>query len=238
MELHNFTPRISRAYADISGCIADIRSASFRMLVVQHSADEEVNRDHCHFLLYNTMVKEEALKRRIKKALNQEFSGNKDWAWVSKLPSTERREFWEDAEPVSSDELEIFKYVRYCIKGNKDNIKFVANIPQSFIDKAAGDWEPAKIKLEKVIVLEKQKRIPYQQDVISGAAAEWTKYRNECQETGQPPDKKRVIEMVCNEMRRVSKGINPYLIKELSYAVLYDDLDFREVILDKIKYSF
>lgn len=208
------------------------------MLVVQHNADEEVNRDHCHFLLYNTLIKEEAFKRKIKKSLNIELNGNKDWSWVNKLPSTDRRDFWEDAEPRTADELEIFKYIRYCIKGNKENIKFIANIPQSFLDKAAGDWEPTKIKIEKVVVLEKEKRIPYQQDVIAGAAAQWKKYRDECRESQETPDRKKVIEMVCNEMRRVSKGINPYLVKELAYAVLYDDLDFREVILEKIKYTF
>lgn len=234
----NFTPRISRAYLEISGGYVAVGSDVKRMLVCQHDADEEVNRTHCHALFYNTLIKDEALKRRIKKATKLDLKGNEDWSWVSKLPSTTREEFWEDAEPVSKDELEIWKYVRYMIKGDKNTIVMSQNIPQTFIDKAAGSWEPAKVKLETVMVFEKVKKIPYQQDVIAGASAEWKKYKDFCKANGDYIDKKKIIDIVCDEMRRVSKGINPYLVKELAYAVLYDDLDFREVVLERIKYIF
>lgn len=167
-----------------------------------------------------------------------DLKGNKDWSWVSKLQSEQRPEFWTDCEPVNKQEYQIFKYIRYIIKGNKDNIKYVHNIPQSFIDKCLSDWEPTAIKVEKITVIEKQKKIPYQQDVISGATAEWYKYKKECSDNEMLPDKKKIIEFVCNEMRRVSKGINPYLVKELANAVLFDDLDYREVILDRIKSTF
>lgn len=232
--MFNFTPRVSRSYNDLSSAIVSLGSITRRILVCQHEADEEVNRDHIHALLYNTDVKEEAIKRRIKSITNMELKGNGDWSWVSKLPTVNREEFWSDADPIDAHEMEVFKYIRYIIKGDKANVRYVQNIPSTFIDKAAGDWQPKRVKLEKVLVFEKQKKIPYQQDVIAGAAALWAQYRK----TNDLPDRKKVIEFVCDEMRRVNKGINPYLVKELAYAILYDDLDFREVVLDKIKYGF
>lgn len=214
--------------------MTELATNTRRVLVCQHDADDEVNRTHVHMLLYQSQTKEESIKRKIKKITNMELKGNSDWSWVDKLPTVKREEFWLDAEPCCSDEMEVFKYIRYIIKGDKTNVRYVSNIPQSFIDKASGDWEPTKIKLERVLVFEKQKRIPYQQDVLAGAGAKWIEYKK----STEFPDRKKVIDFVCEEMRRVSKGINPYLIKELAYAVLHDDFDFREVILDKIKYGF
>lgn len=237
--MFNFTPRISRAYEDISGALQEeYKPSSFRMMVVQHSADEEVNRDHCHLMLYGTVVKEEALKRKLNKHFKEPLKGNSDWSWKDTLPMSDNTAFWETGIPGSDPEDQIFKYIRYMIKGDKNNIKYVNNIPDALIDAAANSWCSPVKRTDRVTIVEKVKQLPYQQDVITGAAAEWHKYKNECEEKGISPTLDRVLEMVCNEMRRVSKGINPYMVKELAYAVLFDDLDYRDVVMRKISKDF
>lgn len=233
MELPNFTPRITRPYADLSAAILDIKVSSFRTIVCQHEADGEINNTHIHALLYNCSIKEEAFKRQINKHFIDPLKGNKDWSWVSKLPSTERNEFWIDAEPLCAKEKEIVTYVTYMLKGDKNNLVYKNNVPDTFIDKCVSNWND-KTKIEKITMIVKEKKVPYQQDVMAGAAAEWLNYCKSLPES-QSPDMTKLKEIICVEMRRVSKGINVYLIRDIAMAILFDNLDYRQMVLDKIK---
>lgn len=87
-------------------------------------------------------------------------------------------------------------------------------------------------KKEKVV------RVPYQQAVVATAAADWINYKKEQEQEEKKVKPADVVQFVCNAMREHGRGINPYLVKDLGYAVLYDDLDFRERILNKLKYEF
>lgn len=87
-------------------------------------------------------------------------------------------------------------------------------------------------------VTEKTVKVPYQQAVIADAAAEWMNYKRKCIEEGTDPIRSQVVEYICNAMRQHGRGINPYMVKELGLAVLYDDLEHRERILAKLKCEF
>lgn len=91
---------------------------------------------------------------------------------------------------------------------------------------------------EKPPVKKREVRVPYQQAVIATAAAEWEKYKRKCREEDTKPIPSQVIDFVCMGMREHGRGINPYMVKELGFAVLYDDLEHRERILNNLKYNF
>lgn len=92
--------------------------------------------------------------------------------------------------------------------------------------------------LSELPVKEKVVRVPYQQAVIASAAADWENYKRKCREDKTEPLRPQVVEFVCNAMREHGRGINPYMVKEIGMAVLYDDLEHRERILKKLKYEF
>lgn len=94
------------------------------------------------------------------------------------------------------------------------------------------DYRDVEPKQEKVV------KVPYQQAVIADAAADWYNYKRLCKEKNEDPNYMEVVDFVCKGMRQHGRGINPYLVRELSYAVLHDDLEYRERILKKIKCDF
>lgn len=85
---------------------------------------------------------------------------------------------------------------------------------------------------------EKIPKIPFQQAVITQAAAEWYKYKRRCKDSDEKPSELEVLEFVTQAMRDNGKGINVYLVKECALAVLYDDFDYRNLVLKKIKSTF
>lgn len=91
---------------------------------------------------------------------------------------------------------------------------------------------------ERSEAIDRPVRVPYQQAVIAYAAAEWINHKRACKEKGEEASYVEVIDFVCKGMREYNKGINPYMVRELAYAVLHDDLEFRERILKKIKCEF
>lgn len=230
--MNRFSPRISRPWSDLSGVlVSEVKPSAFRFIVAEHEADEEVNRTHVHCLLYGTVIKEEAFKRRINKHFDPQLKGNADWSWINTLPEVGRTEFWETGDYQSAAECEIFKFVKYILKGKSDTLKYKHNVGDQFIVNAIAAWQqPAAARPQTLTIIERVKKLPYQQDVITGAAAEWKKYKS----TTDNPDIDELKTIICNEMRRVNKGINPYMVKELAYAVLYDDLDYRVNVLQKI----
>lgn len=242
-DLTTITGRISRPYADLSGVTHELATKVCRVLIVQHDADKEVNRDHIHVLFYESLVKQEAIKRLYKRITGLELKGNKDWSFVETLPTSDRSEFWNGDDPVCRNEEEIFKYIRYIIKGDRNNIKYVRNISDALITKALEDWEVKEKETkdpEKLFIIEKVKKMPYQQEVIAIASAEWFKYKKQLEDEGlgRSPSIGRLIEFVCDAMRQVSKGINPYIVKDIAYGIMYDDLDYRHIVLQKIQKIF
>lgn len=92
---------------------------------------------------------------------------------------------------------------------------------------------PKEIEKEDKVV-----RVPYQQAVIASASADWYNYKRYQIEHEEKIIPDKVVDFVCKGMREHGRGINPYLVKELAYAVLHDDLEYNERILMKIKREF
>lgn len=87
--------------------------------------------------------------------------------------------------------------------------------------------------------VKKTKSISFQQKVLTIAGDKWYEYKKQHPEVVIPGvicnDAKNIlVGFVCSAMREVSRGINPFLVRDMVYAILYDDLEFREVILRKI----
>lgn len=81
----------------------------------------------------------------------------------------------------------------------------------------------------------KTPRIPYQQQIIAIAYAEWIKHKKKHEEEGTEVSPYDIVEIVCKSMREVSRGINAYLLQDICSAILFDDPDFRERTLLRLK---
>lgn len=104
-----------------------------------------------------------------------------------------------------------------------------------YLDKVEKTPAGHSVTAEKSSTTPKSPRIPYQQQIIAIASAEWYKYKRECKEQGFEPDKYQIIEYVCKAMRDVSRGVNEYLVRDICNAVLFDDLDYRDRVLQRLK---
>lgn len=235
--MFNHAPRITRPYQDISGALHEWANDSTHFIVAQHDADEKVKQTHVHIGHWGCSVKDEALKRRFKTKTGLQLSGNEDWKWKYKrfpdgLPDWE----CDFVQPANAKDNEIFKYLKYLIKGDLARVKYVKNISTALLEAARDAWvdsvkndnSPAEIHIHHV----KVRPPPYQQTVISEAAIQWYAYKRDNEDV----NKTKVVDFVCDAMRKCSKGINPHMVRDLSYAVLYDDLEYRDYVLDKCKY--
>lgn len=208
------------------------------MVVVQHDADEEVKQTHCHLGIWGSTRKIDALKEVFVKTYGK-LSGNKDWSWEHKSIK-HVADFRSDfIEPGNADEESTFRYLTYCLKGDITTLRFKKNISDDLIRAAVDAWKAPKRGTNDatVVYIDRRPKVaktPYQQEVIAYAAAEWAKHKKET----EFPDKDKLIEYVCDGMRQQSKGINVYLVRELAYAVLYDDPEYRHCVLSKIKKIF
>lgn len=234
---YNYAPRITRFFTDVSNALQEWCNLSQRFLVVQHNADEKVKQTHLHIAIWGSDIKEEALKRKFNSHMTEKLSGNEDWKWTSKkypnFPAFDR----DFIEPANNGEEQIRKYIKYCLKGDLSRVRMSKNISKELMEAARDDWiVKDDTKTPDVIVVE-HKRVtqpPYQQLVIAEAAAKWYNYKNECKTNDTIIDKQQLKLFVCEAMRSVSRGINQYLVKDLAWAILFDDLDFRDYVLNKI----
>lgn len=247
---YQHAPRVTRPYDDISGAITSWADRSERLICCEHSPDEGCRQTHVHLGIWNCDVGIERLKRLLKEKTNLSLSGNKDWAWVHEnfpdgLPP------WEEiaVEPLVGPLLDtpgkkqIFQYLRYMIKGNMNCVKFVKNISSALVDEACKSWavpSSGTQAIQTITIVDKRRERPppYQHSVIMDATAEWYNHKREMKEKGDLVDSSIVIEYVCNAMRKYSKGINPHMVRDLSYAVLYDDMDYKDLVLQKCKKYF
>lgn len=113
-------------------------------------------------------------------------------------------------------EKEILDYV---ISGQK---KYLNKVKASEL---SGEVAPAQAPTKR------EPKVTFQQEVIAYATAEWYKYKRQESDF----NKDRLIGFVCDGMRKYGRGINVYLVKDIVYGILYDDLDYRNIILNKIK---
>jgi len=114
----------------------------------------------------------------------------------------------------------------------KELMDFVKSGKEKYLNKV--EKTPAEHSVTAVVKA-KSPRIPYQQDVIARAYADWINYKKKCKEEGVEEDRYEVIDMVCKAMREVSKSLNEYLIRDICNAVLYDDPEWRNHVLRRLK---
>lgn len=246
----NHAPRITRSYSDLSGLLSYWYDKSTHVLVCQHDPDEKVRQTHLHLGIWGCDVQAEALKRKLNDGLECKLSGNKSWSWVHEeypegLPD------WEDipvingqAMPGNKNQQSNYFYLRYCIKGDLNHVKFSKNIPTALLEAAAADWAaPVKGRSqpeasEESLRPRRERPPPYQQLVIADAAERWYAYKREAKSKDELANETEVVEFVCDAMRKHSKGVNPHMVRDLSYAVLYDDLEYKSVILAKCRKFF
>lgn len=240
--MSNHAPRISRAYHDISGTLSIWYDRAERIIVCQHDPDEGCARRHLHVGIWNSEIKEDQLKQLFNRHAQEKLKGNEDWSWKHKdhpngLPN------WEDipivngvAMPNNAQQMSNYKYLRYAIKGNKEHVVFSKGISDDLIAAAADDWKIKEDKPDVIIIEHVKKTVPgFQQLVIAEAYEDWFHYKKECKEKDELVDTNELKTIVCRAMRKHGRGINMYMVRDLAWAVLYDDIEYRDHVLRRIQ---
>lgn len=197
-----------------------------RFILAQEDENDE-GEDHLHYhILIDTDAHRDSVRDMVKTKLPIPPSGrgknNKYYALI---------ENWQDPG--------------YICKHNKvqsskgfsesEILEFVVLGKKKYLDKVEKTPAENSVTAVKSSTAPKSQRIPYQQQIIAIASADWYKYKKECKEQGFEVNKYELVEFVCKAMREVSRGINEYLLKDICNAVLFDDLDYRTQTLDRLK---
>lgn len=245
--MFSYGPRITRSYDEISKGTDVWATMSQRVLICQHEPDTGCNNLHNHIGLWGLTVKDKRLKDVFNSETGLALSGNKDWAWehkrnigetVGTIPNWDIS--GDNLDPTVLINTQAFRYVRYMIKGDISCVKYSKNISEELLRLAAGDWVIKEANATHMIYVETVKRRPppYQQLVIASATEQWLLHCMKCRETQEDPDPTLVADYICDAMRTHGKGINPHMVRDLGYAVLYDHVDYRDLILKKMKTQF
>lgn len=207
---------------EITGHTFDFLSFYDKFILAQEDYDDDGNPLlHYHILIEDVSVGEQTLRNAVKANFKIPPAGkgrnNKYYALLSD---------WKDPSYICKynhilrskgySEKQIMEYV---ISGKK---KYLDKVKEAEL---SGEVAPAALSPKK----EKVVKVPFQQAVIASASADWYNYKRQ---GGSSIDELK--EFVCNAMREHSKGINVYMVRDLAYAVLYDDLDHRDYVLNKI----
>lgn len=113
-------------------------------------------------------------------------------------------------------------------------VSLVVSGKKKYLDKVEKSPAENSVTAETKTTTPKSPRIGVQQQVIALASAEWYKYKKQQAESNKRSDTNDLVEIVCKSYREVARGLNPFQIRDICYAVLYDDLDYREYCLNKI----
>lgn len=211
---------------DISGYTFDfLDSLCSRYIIAREILDKsgQTVPEHFHILI-DTDYGDKHVRDEIKKNLkippvgkgrnNKHYALQHDWkdpSYICKYDDVIKSKGFSDKEILD-----------YALAGKN---KYLSK--KCVEDKAV--VSPQKEKASEV------RKVPFQQAVIASAAALWYNYKRENPDDIQPS---MVVEFVCKAMREESKGINAYLVKDLAYAVLYDDLDYRDWVVARVKNVF
>jgi len=116
-------PRITMPYVDISGIFNDWATHCKQMIVYEHTADKNVNKTHCHVLIIDSGIKEEAFKRKFKKM-------------YPAIDTTKGNAFWKWASEYGTPDI---KFITYMSKGCLSP-KYVHNISNDDIEYHKSLW--------------------------------------------------------------------------------------------------
>lgn len=211
---------------DISGYHWTFLDDYNKVIVAQEDVDDNLQ-PLLHFHIYlETSQHIDTVRKKLKSNLLIPDSGrgvnNKYYALIPK---------WQDVGYICKHN-NIIQSKGYT---EKELMDYVISGKKKYLEKVKGSTElrgeiaPAAPRPPKTI------KIPYQQQIISIAAAEWYNYKRAQQfDTLTTDHKIQLLEIVCKAMREVSRGVNKYLVEDIARAILFDDLDFREVMLSKL----
>lgn len=221
-----FTPK-PEGLDDISGWSFEYLKKYEKYIVAREDKDKQGQSVPVHYHIYiETSYGEATIRQTTKEALRLPVGGRgKNNGYYSLIPD------WKDPGYICkyNDILDSKGFTEKelvdCVVSGKNKYLNKVEKVQAEHTVTAGPKPPTA----------KTPRIPYQQQIISIAYAEWMKYKKQCRDEGVQEDRYQVIELVCKAMREVSRGINAYLLQDICNAILYDDPDYREQTLQRLK---
>jgi len=129
--MFSYAPRVSLSYDEIRLAIDAWSPLCTQMVVYEHVADTKVSRTHCHILILNCTLKEEALKRRFKAVYpDLDCKGNEFWKWSSNYGIPD------------------LKFITYMAKGSLVP-KYIKNVSSELIDEYKLKWITKEITIKK-----------------------------------------------------------------------------------------
>ena len=119
--------RITRSYVDISGIFTEWSKNSRVFVLYEHEADEEINRTHCHFVLWDNTDTVKKIKER---------NNYKQFKFARSDHSWKELEWIDEKDPI--------KVCVYMAKGNLD--AKATNLPSIMLDYFKQEWKQGKQK--------------------------------------------------------------------------------------------
>lgn len=214
---------------DISGYNFDYLNKYEKYILAREDKDKKGNTVPVHYHIYvETSYGEATLRQTTKEALRLPAGGKgKNNGYYSLVSD------WKDPGYIC-------KYNDVLVsKGysEKEILDFVINGKKKYltrVDKTQNELSGEVAPASEKSATPKRPRINIQQQVIALAIEGWYTHKRKCREEGKHVLTEDVIPIVCSAYRQVSRGLNPYQIRDIAYAVLHEDQDFREYILQKI----
>ena len=128
--MYSHAPRITLSYAELVPVLQIWSPLCERMAVYEHTADSSCKRTHCHILIEECKVKDDALRRGLYKALPAEKrKGNDLWSWEHKK--------WKESHPNQQYNDQMLNYM------SKGSIapSFVKNYSPALIEERKKQWK-------------------------------------------------------------------------------------------------
>lgn len=127
----NYAVRITRAFESFNDMAAvKLANACDKLVIVEHPADDQVKRTHCHMLLIGCKVSTDTLKNWFKKVFGN--VDKSDWSFKT----------------ADSNAEGLTQYMVYCLKGKYDP-RFNNLFESSIIDELKSKWiDPAQARLK------------------------------------------------------------------------------------------
>lgn len=215
---------------DISGYTFEWLSEYSKFILAQEDVDDNLQPLQHYHIYIETTKHIDTVRDKLKKYLCIPAAGrgvnNKYYALISK---------WEDIAYIVKYN-NILKSEGYT---ESELMKYVISGKKKYLEKERktelrGEIAPAALEVPKK---EKVVKVPYQQQIIALASADWHNYKKttviDCLNDSH---KRELIKFVCKAMREVSRGINQHLVNDIARAVLFDDIDWRDRMVDRLLY--
>lgn len=117
---YSYVCRVSLPYDEVQSFIDTWSAKITSLLVYEHEADEKVKTTHCHFLIQDSEVQDEQLKRYARQKFPA-LKGNGSWAWKVYDPEKGKT------------------YISYMTKGNLA-CKFNKNFSPDLLERSRLAW--------------------------------------------------------------------------------------------------